>query len=63
LPPGCPALAVADQLESLGCLVYSRSHWLRSRNWLQFCLMGALTDDDIDRVLAILSDASLWRSA
>ncbi|RFC51612.1 MAG: aspartate aminotransferase [Verrucomicrobia bacterium] len=63
LPPGCPALAVADQLESLGCLVYSRSHWLRSRNWLQFCLMGALTDDDLDRVLAILSDASLWRSA
>ena len=63
LPPDCPALAVADRLESLGCLVYSRSHWLRSRNWLQFCLMGALTDDDIDRVLAILSDTSLWRSA
>ena len=62
LPWETPATTVADRLESRGVLCYARSHWLRERNWLQFCLMGALTDDHLDRALEVLEDASIWKS-
>lgn len=40
LPPEISAQQVGDQLQAAGFLLSYQSRYLRSRNWIQICLMG-----------------------
>ena len=58
--PGVNSIAIADQLQAAGFLLSSRSAYLSNRNWLQICLMGDLTDHDVDALIAHLKAHNPW---
>ena len=45
MPDGVNSLEVADRLESAGFLLSCRSAYLSTRNWLQDCMMGDLSEN------------------
>ena len=55
LPPGRDSIAVGDALEQQGFLVYYRSRYLASRNWLQICLMGEYRADALPALVEALA--------
>lgn len=57
---GINSLAVADRLEAAGFLLSCRSAYLSTRNWLQVCLMGELSDSDIGSFLSQISQDNPW---
>jgi aspartate aminotransferase-like enzyme len=60
MPNGVNSLDVSDRLEAAGFLLSCRSTYLSSRNWLQVCLMGDLTDADIDAFLTRIGQDNPW---
>lgn len=60
MKPGVNSLVVADKLEAAGFLLSCRSAYLSSRNWLQICLMGDLTDADVESLMAHLEANNPW---
>ena len=59
---GVNSLEVADKIEAAGFLLSCRSQYLSSRNWLQICLMGDLTENDADALIAHLEMDNPWRA-
>lgn len=57
---GINSLDVADRLEAAGFLLSCRSAYLSTRNWLQVCLMGDLTEGEIDAFLARIEQDNPW---
>lgn len=57
---GVNSLEVADKLEAAGFLLSCRSAYLSTRNWLQICLMGDLTDADVESLMAHLEANNPW---
>jgi aspartate aminotransferase-like enzyme len=57
---GINSLDVADRMEAAGFLLSCRSNYLSSRNWLQVCLMGELSDGEIDAFLARIEQDNPW---
>jgi len=47
LPPRLSSQRVGRQLEERGCLVSYNSEYLLKRNWIQICLMGECSRDDL----------------
>jgi aspartate aminotransferase-like enzyme/GNAT superfamily N-acetyltransferase len=60
MPDGVNSLDVADRLEAAGFLLSCRSTYLSTRNWLQVCLMGDLTDADVDAFLTRIGQDNPW---
>ncbi|PYQ55514.1 MAG: aminotransferase V [Acidobacteria bacterium] len=56
LPPTQSSLAVAAGLEEAGYLVHAHSEYLRSRNWIQICLMGESSREQIAAALGALHE-------
>ena len=57
---GINSLEVADRLEAAGFLLSCRSAYLSTRNWLQVCLMGDLSESDIGAFLSAVSEDNPW---
>ena len=57
---GVHSLDVADRLEAAGFLVSCRSAYLSTRNWLQVCIMGELTDGEMEAFLACIGKQNPW---
>ncbi len=57
---GVDSLEVADRLEAAGFLLSCRSAYLSTRNWLQICLMGELTESDLQSLLVRLAHHNPW---
>ncbi len=57
---GVDSLDVADRLEAAGFLVSCRSNYLSTRNWLQVCLMGELTESELQALLAGMAQDNPW---
>ena len=57
---GINSLDVADRLETAGFLLSCRSTYLSTRNWLQVCLMGDLTDGNIEAFLTRIGQDNPW---
>lgn len=55
LPTSVSSERVGTFLASQGVFVSFNSAYLRTRNWIQFCLMGEQCDTGIDRVLKCMS--------
>jgi aspartate aminotransferase-like enzyme len=55
LPAHLDAGAMGDALAANGIFVNYETAYLRDRNWFQVCLMGDISDADIERLLDQLS--------
>lgn len=58
LPPEAPANRVARSLEARGFHLAYHSSYLRERNWIQLCLMGEHTREELAPLLDLLNSAS-----
>lgn len=56
LPHEVSSKQVGDQLAGDGYLLSYESEYLLERNWMQICLMGAYTRDELESVIDRLSD-------
>jgi aspartate aminotransferase-like enzyme len=56
LPPQVPAAAMGRALREAGWLVSFESDYLRERQWLQLCLMGALRGEQVRGVVYALRE-------
>ena len=54
---------MGDRLERAGFLLGYHSEYLRSRNWIQVCLMGELSSTDVETLLAAIASFNLSPSA
>jgi aspartate aminotransferase-like enzyme/GNAT superfamily N-acetyltransferase len=54
IEPQRSAEDLGDALVNAGFLTSYQSIYLRSRNWIQVCLMGTVTECDIDRLVELL---------
>jgi aspartate aminotransferase-like enzyme len=52
--PGAAAM-LGDRLERAGFILSYRSRYLMDRNWIQACLMGAVTEADVSALLDALA--------
>ncbi|HEY5551060.1 MAG TPA: hypothetical protein VIK52_04180, partial [Opitutaceae bacterium] len=52
--PGAAA-RLGDRLERAGFILSYRSRYLMDRNWIQACLMGAITEADVAALLDALA--------
>ena len=57
---GVSSLDVADRLEAAGFRLSCRSAYLSTRNWLQVCLMGELTEGEMESFLACINRQNPW---
>lgn len=57
LPPGSPAHRVARSLEARGFHLAHHSSYLRERNWIQICLMGEYTREELTPLLDLFGAA------
>jgi aspartate aminotransferase-like enzyme len=57
LPTATDSQQVATTLSAKGIQISWRSSYLRRRNWIQICLMGAYDDIALRRVLRLLARA------
>jgi aspartate aminotransferase-like enzyme len=60
MKPGVNSIDVANRLEYAGFLVSARSAYLASRNWLQLCLMGDLTEREAEALIHELRQNNPW---
>jgi hypothetical protein len=60
MPERINSLAVADRMEAAGFMLSCRSTYLSTRNWLQVCLMGDLSDGEIDAFLSHIEQDNPW---
>ncbi|HYN22712.1 MAG TPA: GNAT family N-acetyltransferase [Thermoanaerobaculia bacterium] len=58
LPPEAPAHRVARALEARGFQLAYHSSYLRERNWIQICLMGEHTREELAPLLDLLSSSN-----
>ncbi|MGH7129016.1 MAG: pyridoxal-phosphate-dependent aminotransferase family protein, partial [Planctomycetaceae bacterium] len=58
LPAGTSSTAFGEQLERTGHHLHYRSEYLRSRNWIQICLMGVCTPEMVEELLFVLRGAT-----
>jgi aspartate aminotransferase-like enzyme len=56
--PGA-AMRLGDRLERAGFLLSYRSRYLMERNWLQACLMGAVTEGDVAALLDTIASTAM----
>ena len=54
LPPGVKSREFGDELERDGFLLSYGSDYLINRNWVQVCLMGEVSMDDVDALIGEL---------
>ncbi len=54
LPPGIDAQRLGQRLGRLGCRIAHQSAYLRERNWVQVCLMGAWRSAAVEVLPALL---------
>lgn len=54
LPPGSDAQRLGQRLARVGCRIAFQSAYLRERNWVQVCLMGAWRPAAVDVLPALL---------
>jgi aspartate aminotransferase-like enzyme len=57
LPGNIDGAALGRELAASGIHLHYESGYLQSRNWIQLCLMGPLSDADLERTLAALGHA------
>ncbi len=51
LPPAIRSYDVGSQLERAGFLVSYMSEYLLARNWIQICMMGECTKENLEALL------------
>jgi len=57
-PEGTSAIRMGDRLESAGYLLSYRSEYLMKRNFIQICLMGECSKEQVAPVLVIMKGFS-----
>lgn len=63
LPPELDGRTLGRGLDALGIQIHYESGYLRERNWVQLCLMGAVQDPDLERAAAALAEARTTKRA
>ena len=57
MPEDASSVEAGRRLEEAGYLLSYNSDYLRRRNWIQVCLMGQLSEESIDPLLAAMREA------
>jgi aspartate aminotransferase-like enzyme len=63
LPAGVSSAVLSAELEKAGYLVSAHSEYLRARNWIQICLMGEASRDQLAAALSALYQLCFQRAS